>query len=888
MNLFYHPPKSWAENSPIGTIIHVPGSTGVVLDEPLADIWKGADGRGINELFTLPQFKNRTNLSFELKALRLAGLLRPPIEKEAVPVPEELTAFPMVSVIIVTRNGLDNLKECLPSLYAQTYSNLEIIVVDDQSLDGTREWLIQDYPAVHVIQQLEGPNFAAGCNLGIQNARGELIFLLNNDTFLDPYCIQELVAVQSRYTRVGGVAAMLRFYHNRPFINGLGTYIPALGFGHDLAIGSLDVGQLDDLEETPLLCFAAALLPKSALNEVGLLDEAYGFYYEDADWSYRARRSGLKLLAASRAKVYHKFGATMGQRPSSFKIKLVTRNRQRFVLKNLSRKEAVRQWLAHGGEDLLYLLKYLLKGQIGLSLSIIQAWYQLIRDIPQIIQIRLNQERGWKKCPVDLASIAEAYPPPEMQGTYPRLTVETVDRKYRPYLARLEGGHPRYRLLIISPDIVDTSMGGVGIRYWELAKVLADHAEVILSVPQETRLTSDKFVIKVYFQGDERTLKPLVAWADIVLLSGFIIYHHPFLTRVPQYLIVDLYDPTVLENLERFSTRSREEQEALHSNGLATYNDLMRLGDFFICASEKQRDYWLGGLTCNKRINPKTYQTDSTMRRLIDVVPFGLPDKVPHHFQPVLKGNHPGIGKDDKVVLWGGGIWDWLDPLTAIEAMPRVLAQISQARLFFMGIKHPNPEVPISKLVSQAQERARALGLLDQAIFFNDWVPYHLRENYLLESDLGISLHGDHIETRFAVRTRLMDYLWAGLPMVISGGDTLSDLVGSSGLGRVVKPGSSEEVAQALVDLLLSPVDRSQFDKIIQKYSWTEVAKPLVSYVSGPWRNGDHPGQHFASLQRITPFWQLPKKAFFLLLDQGPGRLLKKIKTHLVFRWRQP
>ena len=86
--------------------------------------------------------------------------------------------------------------------------------------------------------------------------------------------------------------------------------------------------------------------------------------------------------------------------------------------------------------------------------------------------------------------------------------------------------------------------------------------------------------------------------------------------------------------------------------------------DFVICASEKQRDLWLGGMSLSGLIDLESYRGDRTYRAMVDVVPFGLPDGTPVHERQVLKGVWPGIGADAEVLLWGGGIWRWLDALT--------------------------------------------------------------------------------------------------------------------------------------------------------------------------------------------------------------------------------
>jgi GT2 family glycosyltransferase/glycosyltransferase involved in cell wall biosynthesis len=879
-----HPPDSRLEASKLGPVVHVPGSSGVALDEALVRIWQLADGRTCAELEEALRI-GQADLSTGLTALRAAGLLLPPLDPTPptpnAPLPDPL---PLVSVVIVSRNGKYHLEECLPSLLAQTYPRIEIIVVDDESTDGTAEYLRLHFPMTRIVHQTGGPNFPAGCNRGIEQATGELVLLLNNDTVLDSQCIREMVVAQSGRSNVGGVAAMLRFYNNRPFVNGLGTFIPRHGLGHDIAIGHLDLGQFEHVDQVPLLCFGATLIPRSALEQVGPLDEAYEFYYEDADWGYRARALGLDLIAAPRAKVYHKFGASTGELPSAFKTRLAARNRLRFALKNLPRTEAARQIIFHALEDAARAVACLARGQAGLAGALVRAWGEFIRAAPEILNDRRRAWQGRTHKQVSFPTLSAQLAHPEMQGTHPRLTQALAENRYREHLARWNRDEPYWRLLIISPDSVNMNMGGVGIRYWELANVLAKTTQVTLAVPNETALVPQGFAIQTYKPGDEDTLKPLVSVADIILLSGFIVYHHPFLRDVSKFIIVDLYDPTVLENLERFSARPMDEQNGLHQLGVTAYNELFKLGDFFVCASEKQRDYWLGALSSANRVNPAAYRTDPTLRQLIDVVPFGLPDDPPQYARRVLKGVRPGIGEDDKVIVWGGGLWDWLDPLTAIEAMPAVLRCVPEARLFFMGTRHPNPDVPTSRMAQRAIERATELGLRNHVVFFNDWVPYADRANYLLEADVGVSLHGDHIETRFSIRTRLMDYVWAGLPMVVTGGDMLSDLVATCGLGRVIAPGDVNAVAEGLIEMLQSPVDRAHFAPVIEMFRWSRVAEPLVRYAAAPWRSGKPKASLVASVP-VTPVRQLPAKAIVALRERGLAGLARDIRSYLVWRW---
>jgi glycosyltransferase involved in cell wall biosynthesis len=352
--------------------------------------------------------------------------------------------------------------------------------------------------------------------------------------------------------------------------------------------------------------------------------------------------------------------------------------------------------------------------------------------------------------------------------------------------------------------------------------------------------------------------------ADAVLVQGYTIRRYPKLADTPALIVVDLYDPWLFENLEIHSDNP-DADEALR-NDAGVLNELLDLGDFFICASERQRDYWLGMLSARGRLDAATYAEDPSLRRLIDIVPFGLPDRPPRHLQPVLKGVHPKVGPDDKVVLWGGGAWDWFDPLTVIEAFKIVVERVPNARLYFLGLQLPSGDVAPMRMAEMAVRRAEELGLAGESVIFGDWTPYELREAFLLESDVGISAARDLAETRLAFRSRILDYIWAGVPIVSTSGDVLSDLVQDEGLGLVVPPGNPGLLAHALIRMLGNDVLRAQCSArvraIADDFTWNSTVEPLRRLANEPWRwrrarNGGSPVRPLADDgQQLLAHWR--------------------------------
>ncbi|MDW8064559.1 MAG: glycosyltransferase [Anaerolineae bacterium] len=266
------------------------------------------------------------------------------------------------------------------------------------------------------------------------------------------------------------------------------------------------------------------------------------------------------------------------------------------------------------------------------------------------------------------------------------------------------------------------------------------------------------------------------------------------------------------------------------------------VGDFFVCASERQRDWWLGILEAHGRINPFTFGEDPSLRRLVDVVPFGLPEHPPQATKPTIRGVWHGIGPRDKILLWGGGLWPWLDPLTAIRAVSRVWSQRQDVRLVFPGVQHPNPWMRGIPTWNEAARRlAEEFGLLNRAVFFGEWIPYADWPGVLLESDIALALHFDTLETRLAFRSRILDYIWAGLPMIATRGDATSDLVERYGLGVVVDYKDEGGVAEAILQLLETPKSAwaPRFQRAQQDLTWERAAQPLLEFCRNPRRAPD-------------------------------------------------
>ena len=239
-----------------------------------------------------------------------------------------------VSVLIVNWNGLRHLPECLESLEKQSYREFEVIVVDNGSTDGSLEYLRESHPWVRLVPLPENTGFAGGNNAGLEQAQGEYVVTLNNDTIVLPDFLEEMVAVADAHPDAGMVAARICNNFERDTIDSLGIAICPDAMSRGAGRGRrFSEQKLDRVEEILFPSACAALYRRKMLDEIGFFDETFFAYCEDSDLGLRGRFAGWKALLARDAVVYHKYSMTSGAF-SPLKLYLVERNHYFVALKN--------------------------------------------------------------------------------------------------------------------------------------------------------------------------------------------------------------------------------------------------------------------------------------------------------------------------------------------------------------------------------------------------------------------------------------------------------------------------------------------------------------------------------------------------------------------------
>ena len=240
----------------------------------------------------------------------------------------------LTSVVIPNYNGIRYLKNCLLSLQKCEGEDFEVIVVDNGSTDGSD--LLPDSLKLNVrlIKLNENTGFAHAVNVGIREAKGEYVILLNNDTEVESGFVRKLTEALKKNRKAFSASAMMVDMNNREVLDGAGDYYCALGWAFAYGKGK-KTEECDKGRKIFSSCAGACIYDKAKLEITGLFDELHFAYLEDVDLGYRARIAGFDNIYEPAAVVYHAGSGFSGSRYNEFKIKLSSRNSVYLILKNM-------------------------------------------------------------------------------------------------------------------------------------------------------------------------------------------------------------------------------------------------------------------------------------------------------------------------------------------------------------------------------------------------------------------------------------------------------------------------------------------------------------------------------------------------------------------------
>ncbi len=286
------------------------------------------------------------------------------------------------SVIVLAWNGKDYMADCLASVFAQEYPDFEVIVVDNGSTDGSADWVAEHYPQVKLIRNERNLGFAAGNNIGLRAATGDVLVLLNQDTVVHTGWLAALVKVLDD-PAIGIVGCKILYPDGT--IQHAGAYLYGVdGRSEHIGRREPDTGQYDQLRDVDFVTGASLALTRSTFAKIGPLDEGFApAYYEDTDWCYRARAAGLRVVYAPAAVVTH-YESTATQPASYMQKAMLHYGRLRLLFKH---KPLL--WL---GQEFAPAEMNWAK-QLGRTVEMMavrDAYVRLVLSLPEILAFRLR------------------------------------------------------------------------------------------------------------------------------------------------------------------------------------------------------------------------------------------------------------------------------------------------------------------------------------------------------------------------------------------------------------------------------------------------------------------------------------------------------------------
>jgi GT2 family glycosyltransferase len=246
-----------------------------------------------------------------------------------------MTGLDLVSVVIPNWNGKKFLAGCLDSLAAQSWSNIEVVVVDNGSRDGSVEFLKEKYPWVRLVCFPENTGFSVAVNRGIKESRGQFIALMNNDTVADVNWIAEMRLAMVDHPEIGSCGCKMLAYDNPKLLDGAGDGYRRGGLPGRIGHREIDNGQFDTPRYILGACGGAALYRRSLFEDIGLFDEDYFAYLEDVDLGLRAQSAGYKCLYVPSSIIYHLGCGTTGSGYHPLVVRLSSQNNWNTLVKNI-------------------------------------------------------------------------------------------------------------------------------------------------------------------------------------------------------------------------------------------------------------------------------------------------------------------------------------------------------------------------------------------------------------------------------------------------------------------------------------------------------------------------------------------------------------------------
>ena len=273
---------------------------------------------------------------------------------------------PLVSIIILNYNAGELLLNCVDSLKKSTYTNLEILIVDNISSDNSQKKCKEKFPDIKLIQNNENLGYCGGNNVGINEAKGKFIVILNPDTIIEPNCIDELILAYNKFGNALYQPKILSL-NEKDIIQSTGNMLHVFGFGFARDKGNKVTNKEESIEKIGYASGTCLFTSREVFDKIGLLDEFLFLYHDDLDLGWRAAQIGINSYYVPKSKIFHVESYSL--KWSSKKFYWLERNRKYCLLTHYSKKTYEKMRFSLILVDLFVWAFYISKGFLGVKIK---------------------------------------------------------------------------------------------------------------------------------------------------------------------------------------------------------------------------------------------------------------------------------------------------------------------------------------------------------------------------------------------------------------------------------------------------------------------------------------------------------------------------------------
>ncbi len=296
---------------------------------------------------------------------------------------------PLVSIIILNYNAGELLLNCVSSVFNSNYTNIEVIVVDNISTDNSHKDCKKQFGQIRLIENKQNLGYCEGNNVGIRNAKGKFIVILNPDTKVESNWLDELFSAYEKFGD-GLYQPKIMAFENNLFESG-GNMLQLFGFGYSKGRGIKDNGQYDKMGEIGYASGACLFTKTEIIKKIGLFDPFIFLYHDDLDLGWRATQLGIKSFYAPKSKIFH--AGSYNFKWSAKKFYWLERNRHYCLLTHYSKKTFYKMLPSLILVEIMMIIFYISKGFLKMKLSayvdLLKNWKHIQKKYQEIEKVKI-------------------------------------------------------------------------------------------------------------------------------------------------------------------------------------------------------------------------------------------------------------------------------------------------------------------------------------------------------------------------------------------------------------------------------------------------------------------------------------------------------------------